>query len=69
MMKRNVSRAAALALAGTMMLGLAACGAPELVNDGSPRPEQEQQVEEKGYGVCAGSDVCVHRPVLHGEGL
>ena len=47
MMKRNVSRAAALALAGTMMLGLAACGAPELVNDGSPRPEQEQQVEEK----------------------
>lgn len=45
MMKRNVSRAAALALAGTMMLGLAACGAPELVNEGSPRPEQ--QVEEK----------------------
>lgn len=48
MMKRNVSRAAALALAGTMMLGLAACGAPEPVNDGSPRPEQKQQVEEKG---------------------
>lgn len=48
MMKRNVSRAAALALAGTMMFGLAACGAPELVNEGSPRPEQEQQVEEKG---------------------
>jgi len=45
MMKRNVSRAAALALAGMMMFGLAACGAPELVNDGSPRPEQ--QVEEK----------------------